>query len=141
VSDLESDENKPKRWFEQRWLAVVLLLPGAIGMIGVLIYTASVEIAHNEERCPYEVVESRSVAGGGRITEERRSCQPDVSEHRWIYNAGDRPAVVLGARRLPATAFRSEDYTWSTGWSDGGIELMVENEGVDSRRFRERPEM
>jgi len=141
MSEEEPESDKPQPWYMQRWLAMVVLLPGAILMTGVLLYTAKVEIAHDEARCPYEVVESRRVSQGGRITEERRSCQPGVAEHRWIYEAAGREPFVLGARRLPASSFRDEDYGWSTQWSDGGIELRVDNEGVDSRNFRELPEM
>ncbi len=139
--DAQTGQNEPQTWFRRPVLAAVVLLPGVALMVVAMLFAARSEIAHSEENCPYEVGEERRAPDGGVFVEERRSCEEGVEERRWRYYNAAGGERVFGVRRLPNAMFDSDAYRWAPSWSDGGLILVVENEGAETRTFREPPEM
>ena len=128
-------------WFGHPKLAAAILLPGAVLLVVALLFVARSEWAHSEERCPFEVTERRSAPDGGVVFEETRNCEDGVEERRWRVVSSEGEERVFGVRRLPSPMFAPDAYRWEPGWGDGGLTITVENEGVETRTYREPPPM
>ena len=120
-----------------RW-GLLLALPGVLGPLGILGFIFYSETAHDEGRCPYELVLERPVGErGARIREERRRCLTGVEERRFSLVRADR-TQVLGRRRFAPDAFTGSGYGWDAGVSDAGeIQMRVHNPGYPPVAFRE----
>ena len=118
-----------------RWVGLALALPSVFLVIGIAIFVARAELAHDEDSCPFEAVEARELNDDVQVREERRSCQPEVEERRWIVMRGEDEREV-GRRRLASQFYSPEAYTWATELEDGVV-LQIQNSGVESATFRE----
>ena len=137
----EPPEPEGPDWFGRPKLAVAILLPGALLLVVALLFVARSEWAHSEERCPFQIEERRSAPDGGVVFEEVRSCEDGVEERRWRVVNSEGEERVFGVRRLPGQMFGPDAYRWESGWEDGGLTITVENEGAETRTFREPPPM
>ena len=121
-----------------KWAGVAVVAPAVILFLLVTIFVARTQYMHDESRCPFEPVETRRVAAGIEVVEERRACQPGVEEHRWIVRRETRPDREIGRRRLMADGY--EGYEWSASLEADFVHVHVENPGVEAARYREGPE-
>lgn len=123
----------------RRRLWLLLALPGALGPLLVFGFILFSESAHDEARCPYELVVERPVAkaGGARVREERRRCLSNAEERRFTLVRGAREQL-LGRRRFAPDVFADPGYGWDAGVSDAGeVRVLVHSPGHESVRFRE----
>lgn len=130
-----SDEPESGMGFP-RW-AVYVLVPGLLLPVLILGFIFFSELAHDESRCPYEVVVQKPLPSGLSVREDRRRCLPLVEERRYtaIREAGE---VVLGRRRFAPEAFDKGEYGWSAELGDDGqIRVFVHNPGHTDATFRE----
>ena len=134
---IEASRLSPKQRRVLKWIAVAVFAPAAILFSMVAFFVARTEYMHDESRCPFQAVETRSLASGEEIVEERRTCQEGVEEHRWILVHTDGTTRELGRRRLMTPHF--ERYAWTARTEDGAVVVVVENEDVEDAVFREAP--
>lgn len=118
-----------------RWVGLALALPSVLLVIGIAVFVARAEIAHDEESCPFEPVEVRDLASDVRVREDRRTCQPEIEEHRWVVERGVQKREI-GRRRLASHLYGAEVYDWVAELQDGVV-VQIRNDGVDSATFRE----
>lgn len=119
-----------------RWVLVLLGTLPAILSIGIFLFIARFQLAHDETRCPFREVETRDVAPGLRLREDARRCLPEIEEHRWlVVRAGAEP-LELG--RFPLEADQLErGFPWTVDVEDGRAVVTVTNEGRGELVFRE----
>lgn len=120
-----------------RWLKLAIALP-AIGLpVVILLFILRNEYAHNEQRCPFTVVETRALTADVAIVEERRSCIDGVEDRRYSVRR-DAELRVLGSRRLPPSAFQKPQYHWSADVKQGQVHMTVTVAGGHAEaKFRE----
>ncbi|HEX6241111.1 MAG TPA: hypothetical protein VFZ61_09475 [Polyangiales bacterium] len=105
-----------------------------IGVLTVLVLIVRTESAHDEERCRFEPVTQRSLAGA-EVLEERRSCLPEVEERRYLVQRAGRPAYELARKRLAHAQFAPERYVWKLR-EEAPQQLVLEIE-IDGKPFSE----
>lgn len=116
---------------------LVVLATAPIGFaIFAFVFMAQYERAFDESRCPYEELETRAIAEGVAVREDRRVCQDDIEEHRWVILRDGRRELELGRRPLERHYYRGA-YRWTAQESDGRVRIEIENPGLDMRAFRE----
>lgn len=121
------------------WLRILLVIPAIVAPLGILLFIARAELAHDEERCPYSEVEVRQVAPDIRVREDFRRCLEGVEEHRFtVLRDGEERA--LGKRRFAPQAFEGEGYGWKAKQEESGrVRVTVTNPGHRPREFLEAP--
>jgi hypothetical protein len=120
-----------------RWAKLAIALP-AIGLpVAILWFILRNEHAHDERRCPFTVVESRTLTADVVVVEERRSCVAGVEDRRYSARR-DKESRVLGSRRLPPSAFQKPQYYWSADLKQGQVYMTVNVAGDHPQaKFRE----
>lgn len=127
-------EKKSRPWL---WPLLVAIAIAPLFVIGyIVIFQARYELAFDESTCPYELVEERHVGDDIRVREDRRSCQPDVEERRWVMHREGHREFELARRPLDAVAYRG-DYRWTAEDENGRLRVTVYNPGMEQRSFRE----
>lgn len=121
-----------------KWVAIFFVAPSVILFLLVTFFVARTEYMHDEDRCPFDLVEQRTVAAGIDVAEERRSCQPGVEEHRWLVRREGRPDREIGRRRLMEDGY--QEYEWSAHMEGDWVHVSLSNAGVEDARYREGPE-
>jgi hypothetical protein len=121
------------------WAKLLIALP-AIGLpVMILLFILRNDVAHDESRCPYEVLTTQRVDANTEVIEERRSCIEGVEDRRYSVRRPDslRP---LGVRRLPPDAFEVPAYKWTAELRQGQMFLKVVTKGHPDADFREGTE-
>lgn len=121
-----------------RLVAMAAAAPAVIAVIFIAYFVARAEIAHDEGRCPFHVVEQRGLSEGVRIVDEARRCQEGVVEHRWVVLRGG-VRDEIGRRRLHDPFYDNEHYRWQAKLVDGEVEIDIQNDEVEPAHFREAP--
>lgn len=137
-----SREAPRKRERTPVWLVLVVIVGAAPAVFAlyILFFIARYSILHDERRCPYEHVETREVAAGVRVREERRRCIEEVEEHRWLVVRGTAPADELGRYPLEAELI-PRGFPWRAELEEGRVVVTVMNEGRGELVLREpRPD-
>ena len=119
-----------------RWLLFVVAVFPAVLAIGIFVFSARFQMAHDEGRCPCHEVETREVAPGLAVREDARQCLPEIEEHRWlVVRAGAEP-LELG--RFPLEAEQIDrGFPWTAELVEGRAVVTVTNEGRGELVFRE----
>ena len=94
-----------------------LMLPGLFGPLLILGFIFITETAHDESRCPYQLVEVRPLSASVAVREDRRRCLGSVEERRFTVVRG-AAENTLGRRRFDQAAF-GPGYSWSASLSNG----------------------
>lgn len=95
------------------------------------------ERAHDETRCPYRFVETRTLADGVSVSDEARSCVDGLSEHRWMIQRVGSAPLEIGRRRLSTDAYTAPRYTWTPTLEGTHVRVHVENRGMRPITYRE----
>jgi hypothetical protein len=122
-----------------RWAKLLIALP-AIGLpVVILLFILRNDVAHDEARCPYELLTAQRIDSSTEVIEERRSCIDGVEDRRYSVRRVDslRP---LGTRRLPPKAFEPPSYKWTAELRNGQMFLKVITNGHPDAEFREGTE-
>ncbi len=134
-----NDSTPPTREPRRRWwwpILVVLGVAPALFALYIMYFIAHYALAHDEERCPYALVETRAVAAGVRVREESRRCIDEVEEHRWLVERGTASPNELG--RYPLEAAEIErGFPWRAAIEDGRVVITIENRGRGEFVLRE----
>ena len=113
------------------------LVPGLVGPVLILGFIFVTQLAYDEARCPYELAQTRQLADGLAVREERRSCLWNSEERRYSVVRGDE-VRTLGRRRFRDKDFRADVYHWQAELlEDGQVRVQVYNAGHDDAAFRE----
>ncbi len=134
----EEDERRDPRAKVLRWVGMAVAAPVVIIFVMIMYFVIQTELAHDDEDCPFEAVETRELDDGALVREELRRCQDGVEEHRWIVERAGR-TDELGRRRLPTHRYAQDAYRWTVEVGERGAHVHVENEGVEAASFHERP--
>lgn len=136
---LTSSADRRRRVLE--WIAIALVVPSVVLFVGVSLFVAITEYAHDESRCPFERVGERTLVDGTIVVQEdRRSCVEGVEERRWIVRRPDRGPREVARRRLSSDFFEPSRYRWRAALEDDWVHIRIENDGVSPAVFREGPE-
>lgn len=121
------------------WLRIILVIPAIVAPLGILLFIARAELAHDASRCPYDEVEVRQVGPGIRVREDMRRCLEGVEERRFTV-LRDGEARPLGVRRFAPEAFEGDGYGWEAQQEESGrVRVTVTNPGHRPRDFLEAP--
>lgn len=121
------------------WAKLLIALP-AIGLpVVILLFILRNDVAHDEARCPYEVLTTQRVDNSAEVIEERRSCIEGVEDRRYSVRRADS-LRKLGVRRLPSDAFEVSAYKWTAELRQGQMFLKVVTKGHPAADFREGTE-
>ena len=124
-----------ERSFLPRW-AWWLLLPGLLAPVAIVAFMAYAQLAHDEDRCPFER-KSMQAVGEARVLEEARECIRGTQERRYTLQRGEQ-AQLLGERRLPSTSFASGRYRWQASTNERGeVQVLVHHADHGDVIFRE----
>lgn len=115
-------------------LVLIAILPALLA-IGVFIFVARYEIAHDDARCPFQEVRSAQVAGA-TVREDSRRCLDDVEEHRWVVLREGFAETEIGRYPLEAAHF-DEGFPWEVRAEEGRAVVAVTNPGRGEMIFRE----
>lgn len=95
------------------------------------------ERAHDETRCPYRPVETRTLGDGVEVHDEARSCIEGLTEHRWLVLRQGAEALEIGRRRLGTDAYSPARYRWTPSLEGTHVRVHVENRGIAPVTYRE----
>ncbi|MEZ4256132.1 MAG: hypothetical protein R3A78_10570 [Polyangiales bacterium] len=129
----------PKLTRGMKRAAQVFAFGSVVAFLFVVAFVVRVELAYRESACPFRAMGEREVVPGARVREEARRCTSDTEEHRWWLERSGHAPRLLGQRRLPRERFSSARYRWVGREGERGVEIQVENDGVDPAHFFERP--
>lgn len=118
------------------WAKLLIVLPALGFPVVILLFILRNEYAHDESRCPYEVLTVERHDAGIEIVEERRSCLSNVEDRRYSARRSDS-VHVMGKRRLPPEAFKKPGYQWTAELRQGQMHLTVITNGHPTAEFRE----
>ena len=99
-----------KRFVRQLGMALSALM--VVLVVSILYLIVRSERAHDESVCKF-AVHSRRDLGATQVIEERRSCQPDLEERRYLIQRAGTEPFELARRRLNSARFASDRYKWS----------------------------
>ncbi len=141
----ESPTAAPRGWTPmKKVLAVAAAAPAVLLFAGVAIFVARVEWAYSEDRCPFAVLETRTLAPGIQVREDSRQCTEGSEEHRWIVlrdtpPEGQLPTREIGRRRLPSQFYAPSRSRWKATLENSWVHIHIHNDGVEPASFREDP--
>ena len=119
-----------------RWVLMVLGMLPAVLAIGIFVFIARFQLAHDEGRCPFHELETRDLTPDLRVREDARRCLPEIEEHRWLVIRAGREPLELG--RFPLEAEQTErGFPWTVALEDGRAVVTITNEGRGELVFRE----
>ena len=118
------------------WIGVVAAAPAVIMVLAVSYFVVSTELAHEESRCPYHVVEERQLDDDVAVRDEGRRCQEGVEEHRWSVIRSGGSVREIGRRRLPRVGY-GEGYSFAAELDDAEVRIVVHNPGFEDLPFRD----
>lgn len=122
--------------FLPRWVLWVAM-PGLLMPVGIVAFMAVAQLAHDEQRCPFEQRSVQELGGGARVLEEARQCMPDTEERRYRLQRGDT-LQVLGERRFAREAFADGKYSWKASINDRHeVQIIVHSADHGDVMFRE----
>lgn len=119
-----------------RWVLMVLGGLPALLAIGIFVFIARFQLAHDEGRCPFHEVETRVVSPDLRVREDARRCLEEIEEHRWLVLRTGAEPLELG--RFPLEAEQTErGFPWTAELEDARVVVTITNEGRGELVFRE----
>ena len=120
------------------WVPVAVFFGALPAVFAVFIFGFIVRYgwAHDEDRCPFHEVETRSIDGSVSVREDARRCLEEVEEHRWsVVRDGGEP---LDLGRYPLEAELVEvGFPWEARLEEGRVVVDVVNEGRGTFTLRE----
>ncbi|MFK7989156.1 MAG: hypothetical protein AB8I08_24265 [Sandaracinaceae bacterium] len=128
---------KPAPKWRTPVLVVIATAPIAI-IFGIFLYGNRYQSAFDEQTCPFEELSVQDVQARIQVREERRICQPDVEEHRWVLLREGRGALELGRRPLGLDAW-TDGYHWETRVVNDRVRVLIHNVGQDEPRIFQEP--
>lgn len=133
--DSDGEQGATSNWALPRW-AIFAMIPGVAAPLLILGFILRMEYAHDEERCPFTPVDTRTLDATVAVREEARTCLPDVEERRYLVQRGGR-SELIGSRRFAPAAF-GPGYRWRAQLSEGGeVSVYITNPGHAERMYRE----
>ena len=122
------------------WVPVVVFVGALPAVFAVFIFGFIVRYgwAHDEDRCPFHEVETRTIDATVAVREDERRCIDEVEDHRWVVlRAGSEP-LDLGRFPLEA-ALVDVGFPWEARLEEGRVVVDVTNEGHGTFTLREPP--
>jgi hypothetical protein len=141
TGDDPRDEPRTPRFLEQRKkalkaLAILFTVPSVFLVVFVFGMIVRNELAHDEKKCPFVLVETRELPGA-RVTDERRQCVEGIVEHRWVLARPGTAKLEVGRRRLASSFYAEGVYTWRAFVESEKVRVHVENTGAPPVTYRE----
>ena len=128
--------SEARGWASWKRPLLIVLATAPLAVIALsMVLMARSTVAFDEDRCPYQEGQTRSVSEGVSVREDARNCQPGVEERRWVLLREGEEPLELGRRRLSESGF--EGYTWTATEEDERVRIEVQTPGLDPRIFRE----
>jgi hypothetical protein len=119
-----ADEKKaePTPW----WVRIMVVVGAAPAVFAIVIFAFVMRTgcAHDESRCPFQDVETRTLDAHAGVLEQSRRCIEDVEEHRWML-VRDGQRTELG--RMPQERI-GQPFPWEARIEDGRVVIDVTNE-------------
>ncbi|MCS6856858.1 MAG: hypothetical protein NZM37_04020 [Sandaracinaceae bacterium] len=135
-------ESKSKTNTKIPWYLPVIVVLGAAPALGALFvfgFIVRYSLAHDEKRCPFELLERREVAQGVWLREEKRRCLEDVEEHRWVVEREGKNRVELGRYPL-LLANAAHGFRWEARIDGGNVVVEIDNQGKGKITLKEKHE-
>jgi hypothetical protein len=120
------------------WVKIIVVigaLPGLLALF-IMFFIARYSILHDEDRCPYAHVETRTVGDGVRVREESRRCMDEVEEHRWLVERGTAAPLELGRYPLEAEQV-AQGFPWTASIDERRVVITITNHGRGEIVLRE----
>ncbi len=121
------------------WVPVAVFFGALPAVMALFIFGVIVRYgwAHDEDRCPFHSVETRTIDASVSVREDARRCIEEVEEHRWVVLRG---GSELDLGRYPLEAELVEvGFPWEARVEDGRVVIDVTNEGRGTFTLREPP--
>lgn len=120
------------------WVPVVVFVGALPAVFALFIFGFIVRYgwAHDEGRCPFHEVETRSVGSGVSVREDARRCMDEVEDHRWLVLREGAEPLDLGRYPLEA-ALVDVGFPWEARLEEGRVVVDVTNEGHGTFTLRE----
>lgn len=122
------------------WVPVAVFFGALPAVMALFIFAFIVRYgwAHDEDRCPFHPVETRTIDASVSVREDARRCIDEVEEHRWLVLRDGSDPLDLG--RYPLEAELVEvGFPWEARVEDGRVVVDVTNEGRGTFTLREPP--